>query len=177
MKNSLSKTWLQYESGKEYKRRIGLYKTVRENERFYRGDQWHMTSNASLPRPVFNVMKRIIDHLCCTVAPSKVAIRYVDERFPFVKDKNELLGITNVLSDNARYRWERSKMDAKLYTLISDAAITGDGVLYCYWKSDSDGDGVYTGDIQTDVIDNVNLFVSDVNKSDIQSQDYIILSG
>ena len=55
MNDSLSKTWLQYEAGKEYKRRIGLYKTVRENERFYRGDQWYMTSSNNLPRPVFNV--------------------------------------------------------------------------------------------------------------------------
>ena len=177
MNNSLSKTWLQYEAGKEYKRRIGLYKTVRENERFYRGDQWYMAQQSNLPRPVFNVVKRIIDHLCCTVAPSKVSIRYFDERLPFVKDAKELSDITEVLTDNARYRWERSRMDSKLYTLITDAAITGDGVIYCYWKSDADGDGIYTGDIQTDVIDNVNVFVSDVNKSDIQSQDYIILSG
>ena len=39
-KNTLNKAWLQYEKGKEYKRRIGLYETVRRNERFYRGDQW-----------------------------------------------------------------------------------------------------------------------------------------
>lgn len=177
MNDSLSKTWLQYESGKAYKRSIGLYKTVRENERFYRGDQWHTVPQSNLPRPVFNVVKRIVDHLCCTVAPSRVSIRYFDERLPYVKNTQEILSVTDVLTDNARYRWERSHMDSKLYTLITDAAITGDGVLYCYWKPDADGDGVYTGDIQTDVIDNVNVFVSDVNKSDIQSQDYIILSG
>ena len=177
MNDSLSKTWLQYESGKEYKRRIGLYKVIRENERFYRGDQWYMIPKSNLPRPVFNVMKRIIDNLCCTVAPSRVSIRYIGERLPFVKNSDELSSMAQVLTENARYRWERSRMDSKLYTLINDAAITGDGVLYCYWKSDADGDGIYIGDIQTDVIDNVNVFVSDVNKSDIQSQDYIILSG
>ena len=177
MNDSLSKTWLQYEAGKNYKRRIGLYKTVRENERFYRGDQWHMIPSNNLPRPVFNVVKRIVDHLCCTIAPSRVSIRYLDENLPYSSDPNKSKTIFELLSDNARYRWERSKMDAKLYSLITDAAITGDGVLYCYWRYDANGDGLYVGDIETDIIDNVNVFVADVNKSDIQTQDYIILSG
>ena len=34
----MTKTWQQYEAGKEYKRRIGLYEKTRANERFYRGD-------------------------------------------------------------------------------------------------------------------------------------------
>lgn len=177
MNDSLSKTWLQYEAGKNYKRRIGLYKTVRENERFYRGDQWHMISSNNLPRPVFNVVKRIVDHLCCTIAPSRVSIRYLDENLPYSSDPDKSKAIFELLTDNARYRWERSKMDAKLYSLITDAAITGDGVLYCYWRHDANGDGLYLGDIETDIIDNVNVFVADVNKSDIQTQDYIILSG
>jgi hypothetical protein len=177
MNDSLSKTWLQYEAGKNYKRRIGLYKTVRENERFYRGDQWHMISSNNLPRPVFNVVKRIVDHLCCTIAPSRVSIRYLDENLPYSSDSDKNKAIFELLSDNARYRWERSKMDAKVYSLITDAAITGDGVLYCYWRHDANGDGLYVGDIETDIIDNVNVFVADVNKSDIQTQDYIILSG
>ena len=177
MNESLSKTWLQYEAGKNYKRRIGLYKTVRENERFYRGDQWYMIPSANLPRPIFNVVKRIVDHLSCTIAPSKISIRYFDEKLPFINNNDGEMGVSDILCDIARYRWEHSKMDSKIYSLISDAAISGDGVLYCYWKSDAPGDGNYLGDIVTDLIDNVNVFVSDVNKSDIQSQDYIILSG
>ena len=170
MNDSLRKTWLQYEAGKNYKRRIGLYKTVRENERFYRGDQWHMIPSSNLPRPVFNVVKRIVDHLCCTIAPSRVSIRYLDENLPYSADPDKSDAISKLLTDNARYRWERSKMDAKVYSLITDAAITGDGVLYCYWRHDANGDGLYVGDIETDIIDNVNVFVADVNKSDIQTQ-------
>ena len=40
MSTNITKAWQEYEAGKEYKRRIGLYETVRRNERFYRGDQW-----------------------------------------------------------------------------------------------------------------------------------------
>ncbi len=180
MNNSQSKAWAQYEAGKDYKRRIGLYSTVRQNERFYRGDQWHGISSGNLPRPVFNVIKRVVDYLACAITPSKVSISYIDERLPYLRgteDEADSGRIAELLSANAKYRWERSKMDAKLYRLALDAAIAGDGVLYCYWKSSDRGDGIYEGDIETDVIDNVNFFVSDVNKSDIQTQDYIILSG
>lgn len=176
MKN-LSKTWLQYEAGKEYKRRIGLYGTVRENERFYRGDQWYGTAPSSLPRPVFNVIRRVVDYLVCSVTPGRVSIRYGDEGALYAPGDEGSAEAVEALGANAAYRWERSGMDAKLYRLVSDAAITGDGVLYCYWRPDDAGDGIYTGEIATDVIDNTCIFVSDVNKSDIQSQDYIILSG
>ena len=177
MNGSLSKTWLQYEAGKNYKRRIALYRTVRENERFYRGDQWYMVDSGGLPRPVFNVIKRVVDYLVCSVVPEKVDISYSDENVPFITDVSDSKRVCRILTNNARYRWEKSKMDAKLYHIASDAAISGDGVLYCYWKNDLTGDGKYVGDIQTDVIDNVNVFVADVNKNDIQSQDYIILAG
>lgn len=180
MNKSLSKTWLQYEAGKDYKRRIGLYETVRQNERFYRGDQWYGVDSAGLPKPVFNVVKRITDYLTSSVTPSQVSVQYLDESIPYCRDENDAQArarLSKVLTDNANYRWERSGMDAKIFRLVRDAAISGDGVLYCYWKHDEAGDGLYEGDICTDIIDNVNLFVSDVNKSDIQSQDYIILSG
>ena len=177
MNDSLSKTWLQYEAGKNYKRRIALYRTARQNERFYRGDQWYMMESGNLPKPVFNVIKRVVDYLICSVVPGKVNISYSDENMPYLKDTTDSKRICRILGDNARYRWEKTKMDAKLYRAVTDAAISGDGVLYCYWKNDDTGDGKYVGDIYTDVIDNVNIFVSDVNKSDIQSQDYVILCG
>lgn len=177
MNDSLSKTWLQYEAGRAYKRQISLYHTVRENERFYRGDQWYAIDNGNLPKPVFNVVKRVVDYLICSVVPQKVVISYSDENTPYLNDIENSARTCKILTENARYRWEKSRMDAKLYRLASDAAISGDGVLYCYWKNDAFGDGKYIGDVQTDVIDNVNVFVSDVNKNDIQTQDYIILSG
>ena len=177
MNDSLSKTWLQYEAGKNYKRRIALYRTVRENERFYRGDQWYMMDSGNLPKPVFNVVKRVVDYLVCSIVPEKVDISYSDENMPYLNDVVNSKRMCRILTENARYRWKKSKMDSKLYSAASDAAISGDGVFYCYWKNDDCGDGKYVGDIQTDLIDNVNVFVADVNKNDIQSQDYIILSG
>ena len=179
MNQSISKAWQQYEAGLEYKRKIGLFETVRRNERFYRGEQWG-NEGAGLPRPVFNVIRRITDYLVCTVASGNVSINFSDENLPFISDADTAAAARaaiKTLSSNASYRWERQHMDRKAYRLLTDAAISGDGVIYCWWDPTISTGQPVSGDIVTDVIDNTNLFVADVNRADIQSQEYIILSG
>ena len=176
----ITTSWRQYEAGKEYKRRLGLYEQIRRNERFYRGEQWETGEGNGLPKPVFNVIRRVIDYLVCTVASTDLSIRYTDDALPFCRNgaEAELLreGLS-AISQHAAYRWEKSGMDRKLMQLLTDAAITGDGVLYCYWNPHIQTPQSFEGDIVTEVIDSVNLFVADVNRADIQSQDYIILAG
>ena len=179
MKNNLSKTWSQYEAGKEYKRRIGLYERVRTNERYYRGDQWEGAAN-DLPRPVFNIIRRMVDYMICTVASGNISISYSDENLPFIRSRThtELIkkGV-DAMTKNAAYRWERCKMDNMTYKLLSDAAISGDGALYCYWDSREESGQAYSGDIVTTIVDSTGIFPADVNSPDIQSQEYVILSG
>ena len=179
MNRSVKLAWQQFEAGKEYKRKIGLYETIRQNERFYRGEQWSAGEGADLPRPVFNLVRRIIDYLVCSVASTNLTITYTDENISFLpdgKERSRLRRGLEVLSSNAAYRWDRTSMDNKLLRTLTDAAITGDGIIYCYWDSEKKTPQLFSGDIATEVIDNVNLFVSDVNRADIQSQDYIIIS-
>ncbi|MBO7303383.1 MAG: hypothetical protein J6U68_04275, partial [Clostridia bacterium] len=66
-KKHLNKAWEQYERGKEYKRRIGLYETVKTNERYYRGEQWQYGEGKNLPHPVFNIIGRVVNYLVCSV--------------------------------------------------------------------------------------------------------------
>ena len=178
--HSLNKAWQQYEKGKEYKRQIGLYETVRKNERFYRGEQWQYGEGKDLPRPVFNIIQRVINFLVCSVASANISLSFTDENLPFAqsgKDAELIRKGVEVLSENTAYRWKKSGMDHKMMQLLTDAAITGDGVLYCYWDSEQRTPQRFEGDIVTELIDNVNVFPADVNKADIQSQDYIILAG
>lgn len=179
MNEKITKAWRQYEEGCNYKRRIGLYETVRSNERFLRGDQWQ-GSSGDLPRPVFNILRRIVDYMVCTVFSKKVAINYTDEDLPYEADpkKAQIMrqGI-DLLGKNAAFRWERCKMDKVVRRALYDASISGDGVVYSYFDPDAHSAQPFKGDIVTENVDNVNLFVADVNKADIQSQEYIILSG
>jgi len=178
--HSVTKAWSQYEAGKSYKRRIGLYETVRRNERFYRGEQWQSGEGADLPKPVFNVIRRIVDYLTCSVASTNLSIRFADDDLPFVADAKEAEQIKRsleLLRLNTEFRWEKNSMNFKLLRLLTDAALSGDGVLYCYWDPSLRSPQLFSGDIVTEVIDNVNLFVADVNRADLQSQEYVIVAG
>lgn len=177
---SLNKAWQQYEKGKEHKRRIGLYETVKKNERFYRGEQWQYGEGKDLPRPVFNIIQRVVNFLVCSIASANVSINFTDENLPFAqsgRDAKLLREGVEILGENTAYRWRKSGMDRKMMQLLTDAAISGDGVVYCYWDASLRTPQRFEGDIVTELIDNVNVFPSDVNRADIQSQDYIILSG
>lgn len=180
MSTNITKAWREYEAGKEYKRSIGLYETVRRNERFYRGEQWHGSEAVELPKPVFNIVKRVSDYLVCSVATGNYSLAYTDENLPFYPSEGERTAVKkalDIMTKNARYRWQRCKMDSEVYGLLLDAVISGDGAIYCYWDNGAPGDGAFFGDIAAQRIDNVNLFVADVNSSDIQSQDYVMLAG
>lgn len=180
MNHNRNTAWEQYEAGKAYKKRLGLYETVRRNERFYRGDQWQGTEQQPLPKPVFNIIRRVMDYLISSIGSADLSIRFSSGALPYAdsEEKTALLqrGL-DVLDAHMGYRWESCGMSAKCLRLLTDAALTGDGVFYSYWDTTHRTPDIYEGDISTEVIDSVNLFVADVNRADIQSQDYIILSG
>lgn len=177
-KTSQNKTWRQYEAGRNYKRQIGLYSRIAENERFYRGDQWR--GGEGLPKPVFNVISRIVDYLVSSAAVGDVKITYSDENLPFAPNSAEAERIgkaIDLLTQNAAYRWEHSRLQSVIYSLLYDAALSGDGLLYCSWDTDSRGCDGWKGDIVTETLDSANVFPANVTNPDIQSQDYIIISG
>lgn len=180
MKNEQTTTaWQLYEAGREYKRRIGLYETVRRNEKFYRGEQWQGAGDG-LPRPVFNIIRRITDYLIGAVAPSDLSIHYTDDRLPFLDTaamRDQVTEGLSMLNKNAVYRWTQNRMNELSQRALLDAAISGDGVFYCWWDQSCQCGQPFCGDIRTDLIPNTGLYLADPERADIQSQDYILLSG
>lgn len=52
--------WKEYEKGIDYNNSIDLYETVRVNRNFFLGRQWEGLNAPDLPKPVMNIMKRVI---------------------------------------------------------------------------------------------------------------------
>ena len=177
---SKTKAWTQYEAGRAYKRRIGLYETVARNESYYRGEQWgDGTGERELPKPVFNVVRRLTDYLVGAVAGGRMSVTYLDdsiEPLPNEALERRMRESVELLNRHTAYRWERCGMDRLVYRLLLDAALTGDGAVYCYWDKNACTGGP-GGDIRTVGWDSCELYAADMNRADIQSQDYIILAG
>ncbi len=181
MKNrNLTTAWKQYEEGRAYKRTIGLYQRVDENERFYRGDQWKGVDAGGLPTPTFNLIKRIGSYLISAVLSYRLTVRYTDEGIPYAdpSDATRLrVSTLEALNRVTACRWRQSGMDLCLRKALYDALLTGDGIFYCCFDPDLPGAGDFVGDIRTDTLDSVNLFAADMNSDDLQRQEWLILSG
>ncbi len=152
---------------------------MRRNERFYRGDQWYGIST-DLPRPIFNFIRRIADFQVASVIDGDISIRYYDESIPYVSSEHEKSTLAKgigILNKNAAWRWKHSHMEDLCYRALLDAAISGDGVFYCWWDPEYRDGQSFCGDIHTDLIDTTNLFVADVTSSDLQAQKYVLLAG
>ncbi len=179
MKQATTLSWQLYEKGLSQARASGRYTAVRQNQRFYKGDQW-AGSTAELPHPVFNLVRRITDYLVSAVAPQRVTLSFTDSRLPYFSDRSQREPLTRALQtlgQHASYRFQTEEMEQRLYTALCHAAISGDGVFYCWWDADqADGDG-FRGTVRTDVIESTDLFVADPQSPDLSHQDYVILAS
>ena len=178
MKENLA--WRQFEAGREYNRRIGLYENAAAAERFYRGDQWQSVQSDKLPTPVFNIIRRITDFLVAQVASANADIYYSDENLPFIQDEHhrERIGdAVALLNRHAAFGWEKCRLDRMIRQILLDAALTGDGAMFTYWDAGVRTGQPLTGDFVTVPMDGANIFVENVNSTDLQRQRYVIISG
>ncbi len=174
MNKLIDKIFNEYEQGISYKSSIGLFKNVNEAERLFAGDQWAGLSASNMPKPVFNIIKRIIQYKIAAIKSNPTSVTVTrDSLFPKIPE-NEKVG--EILTALIASVWERLKMDARNYSGLKDAALSGDYILYFYWDSEVKTGQPYTGDINCETVDNVNFFPGNPHSSDIQSQPYIILS-
>lgn len=173
--------WQLYEKGKDYNRKINLYETVDKNERFYSGDQWHGVVSNGLPTPVFNVFKRIINHFIASIMSHAVKMQFVPENVGDLIAEDDVEGqviksAADLVSAYSETLWERLKMDINIRQALLDAANTGDMAAHIFWNPDIDTGQEATGDIDFELVDNVNVFFGNPNDPRVEKQPYIIIS-
>ncbi len=170
---SITLAWKEYEQGVDYKTRIGLYRTVDLNERFYAGDQWAGIPHEGLPTPVVNFIRYASAWKIAAVTDRRLCLKFMAEG---VNDGSDIGVYARQISAHCDLLWERLKMDYLTKEGLKQAAITGDYVQYFYWDSSLDTGQALSGDIATQLIDNVNYYPGNPNSDDVQNQPYIILS-
>lgn len=178
-KEQYTEEWELYEKGKEYNYSVDLYNKVASNERFYRGDQWEGINSNGLPKPTFNIFKRIINYYTSNLLSSSVSMRF-SYASPFGSGSaisaDEAAAYAELLNGICQARWEKLKMDSLLLDALTDGAISGDAVAYTYWDKTVRTGQPYSGDFRTVLVDNTNVFFGDPNIRDPQKQPYILIS-
>ena len=177
-------TWDLYKKGLDYHNRIGLLDAVDKAERFYSGDQWNGVVANGLPTPVFNIHKRVIDHFISSILSQDVKMTFTPANVPKEpKDETDMMKMfaAGIVNEQCNQIWERLKMSQNMRHALRDAGLSGDMVGWIFWNEDlrtaNPVNGVVPkGDIDFELIDNVNVFFGNPNDRRVERQPYIIIS-
>ncbi len=194
--NDTTNEWGLYQKSKNYKYNIGLYQNCNQNELFYAGDQWNGVVSNGLPTPVFNIFKRVINYFISAILSEKVKMTFVPENIADDAEDERSMMIkagADLLSSYSETLWEKLKMDQNMRQALLDASLSGDMDGYTFWNPDIDtgqkitvnvGDELnpqvieipIKGDIDFELIDNVNVHFGNPNDARVETQPWIIIS-
>lgn len=186
--NNITAAWKYYELGRSYNNTLvpNQYRTVDTNIEFYAGNQWlHIPETASmsrLPKPVFNITKRITQLFVASIASSASTINY--EPLTYYDGENLADPETNAAvycEAEVRNLLEKFKIDYRVREALFDGAVTGDYCAHFFWNPDAipygGAFGAYRGEIEMELVDGINVMFGNPNTTDVQSQPYILIVG
>jgi hypothetical protein len=163
--NEISQDWKDYQAGIAFKHRIGLYKTVNENEQFYAGNHWEGVDSGPMPQLTFNLVEQIVNFFVSHVMGKNLTLQYsADNAVNYALasgDRSRLEAMKKAaqqLTAYAKTTWNRLKMTSINQQGLLDAALSGDYILYHYWNEKLNTGGGVMGDMVVELIDNVNYF-------------------
>ena len=180
--------WRYYEQGRAYNLslRPSLYTVVNTNIEFFTGNQWlglpQTRAMAALPKPVFNIIKRVASLFVAALTSGAVALRFDPLRY---YDGENLADPDSDASAYATAEvenlFEKFRMDSRVREALFDGAQTGDYCAHFYWDPDAvpygGAFGPYRGEIRMELIDGVNVMFGNPNTPDVERQPYILIVG
>lgn len=172
------KIWDIYEKGLNYQKEMGFSKDWPMYEDFKMGKQWPAATEKTshMPRPVMNIIGYIISQRKANVLNSKLKMVYTPFNLPEDKDRGKkAIEGADSFTNLAEALWESVDQDELNDRLVEDAATNGTGFLHYFWNVNKSANPM--GDVSGEVIDPINIFFSNPQLDDIESQDFIIISN
>ena len=167
-----------YGSDKNY------YEVIDTNIAFATGDQWRNVQADGLPKPVFNIIKRVKQFKIASLKGDSISIAIQPMEYrPQTNDVIMQQKVKNTDLANAELKnvLENVNFDAKSRTLLSDGFDTGDFCLHWYFDMDEQPFKQYRPDvkgvIKAEIIDSTNVIFGNPNTREVEKQPYIILVG
>ena len=187
-KTDITKVWQYYEAGREYNNSLvpNQYRLVNTNIEFFVGNQWlHMPETPAmsrLPKPVFNVIKRVASLFVASLTSSATSISF--EPLAYYDGNN----IADPDSDAASFATsevqnllEKFKMDYRIRDALFDGCQTGDYCAHFYWDPNAlpygGAFGPYRGEIKMELVDGLNVMFGNPNNRIVEEQPYIRIIG
>jgi hypothetical protein len=182
-KSNMTRDWSLYEAGKTYNNRLrpNYYQTVDANIAFVAGDQWRNLKADNMPKPVFNIIKRVLQFQVASLTSTKTKIHFEPLLNADDGTGDDTITPATFANREVENLFEKLKMDFRIKDALFDAAITGDGCAHFYWDPNTKPYGTQQpnikGEICMELVDGTNVFFGNANTTDVDCQPYIIISG
>lgn len=166
----------RFEKAFDFKQQIGLFDTVQINEDFFVGKQWEGVQSNGLPTPTFNFLKQVVNFQVSTITSDNMAIQATPLPSASPLTAEEVEKITQVLNHQYAAILERNHFVFQLRQFMRNAAVDGDGCIYCWFDPKIENGQLVKGEIVTEIIENTRVHFGNPNCREVQNQPFIILS-
>lgn len=184
-----TKDWELYEAGVKYNQALygddkNYYDVIDANIAFASGDQWRNVVADGLPKPVFNIIKRVKQFKIASLKADNITIQI--EPMEYRPQTNDLamqqkVKHTDLANAEIKNVLENINFDAKSRTLLADGFDTGDWCMHFYFDMDEvpfkQVNKDIKGIIKAEIIDSTNVMFGNPNTRQVDKQPYIILVG
>lgn len=202
-KDICSEIFSEHEKSVSYKSSLGkkgLFEQINQNRRFFSGDQWHGAKVGNdKPLVRHNIIKRIGEYKTAVIGGDEVNIAFSpigignnlnEENSESVKfsgkvTNEEIITVSKAVSNYLKNYFKKIHFDDICNSALKNAYISGCGAIYTYWDC-NEKTGLYIddkrtlgikGDIKSEVIGIENIDFHDPSNTNINSQEYIIVSS
>jgi hypothetical protein len=183
MENSITEVWKKYELGRSYNRSLvpDQYSLVNTNIEFFAGNQWlnipETQAMSRLPKPVFNIIKRITSLFVASLTSSACTITFE----ALTSADRESASAADFATSEVRNLLEKFKLEYRIREALFDGAQTGDYCAHFWWDPEASpyggSLGSQKGEIKMELVDGINVMFGNPNTPDVETQPYILVLG
>lgn len=164
--------WREFHEGQDYKGSIRLYDRVKQNNLMFVGRQWEGVHAPDMVKPVFNIMKRVVNFEISSIVSDSVGV----ELSAFGGGKDALM---EAAQEQVEKVFEYCKFGRISREVLRNAAVDADGALHIYFEP-GDGEDITQGTpgrIRAEVVNNTEVFFGNPQRHDPQEQPYILIES
>ena len=159
--------WNEYEKGTDYMRMRNMFTNTEKNYNFFLGKQWENAKLGDMKPIVINVVKPIVKYKIGVINSNAYSVVFSPSYLQSnVQKANK---ICELLSKHVDRMWENQRMDRILRTIVKDACINSEGIIYKYYDEEDK-------EPKAEIVNKNNIRYGNEASEDIQDQPYIIIA-
>lgn len=154
--------WNYYEKGVDWHNKNRIYSDTEKFYNMFEGRQWSGIESGNETLSMYNFIQPVCEYKIAMIAMQNMSINY--SPLNSGEGQDVYRQACELLNEYAASKWELKKMDSKAWEIVKQACIGGDSYLFFYNK-----------DLDAQIIDRTNIYLSDEQNPDIQKQKYILI--